>query len=196
VVRHLYDAAEPITQVELGRHAGVSQPAVSQYLRSLRANGDASFENPGWLPNRATLPRAYLEHYSSRFTDQSCWSRIDSVSAQTDDILAMRGDVIASGDVAADLVRPWRVPTVAIIYGRLGDDAMDGLGFVPADTAATASVLIRPIPDDRFTVDSEDLGKLRVAARVHLIADVIGLGGDDRSEAAGRLAETRDSSAR
>jgi hypothetical protein len=63
-------------------------------------------------------------HYSSRFTDQSCWYRIDSVSAQTDGILAMRGDVTASGDVAAALVRAWRVPTVVAIYWRLGDNAI------------------------------------------------------------------------
>jgi hypothetical protein len=102
----------------------------------------------------------------------------------------MRCEVIVSGDVAVDLVRPWRVPTVAIIYGKLDDTAMDDLGFVPADNAATASVLIRPIPDGHFDADSEDLGRLRIAARIHLIADIIGLRGDDRSEAASRLVET------
>jgi len=186
-VRRLYDAREPITQVELAAHARVSQPAVSQYLSSLRANGDAVFENPGWLPVRAQLPDTYLRCYSSRFTDQLCWYRIDAVTAQVADLIDRRGDLVVSGDVGADLIRPWRVPTTAIVYGDVGGDLMGDLGFVRADGEATASVLIRPVPDDRFEEDAEQLQAMRVAPRLHLVADLIGLGGDDRIDAAKRF---------
>lgn len=187
-VRRLYEVVEPITQVELARHAGVSQPAVSQYLASLLENGDATFVNPGWLPVRDRLPATYHSCYSSRFTEQAPWYRIDAVSAQVDDLARRDRYLVVSGDVAADRVRPWRVPTVAIVYGTIGDEVMDELGFVPADGAASASVLVRPFPDDRFVGESEPVGDLLMAPRLHLVADLIGLGGDDRAEAAARFA--------
>lgn len=187
-VRHLYEVVEPITQVELARHAGVSQPAVSQYLTSLLENGDATFVKPGWLPVRDRLPTTYHSCYSSRFTEQAPWYRIDAVSAQVDDLARRDRHLVVSGDVAADRVRPWRVPTVAIVYGTIDEEVMGELGFVPADGVASASVLVRPFPDDRFVGASEHVGDLLVAPRLHLVADLIGLGGDDRAEAAARFA--------
>ena len=188
MVRHLYATLEPATQVDLAAHAGVSQPAVSQYLSSLRANGDVSFEDPGWLANRAQLPASYWHSYASRFASESCWYRIDNVTAQVGDLVERQPELIVSGDVAADAVLPWKVPAVAIVYGSVEDSAMDELGFVHADTAATATVLVRPMPDDSFASDALDVRVMRVAAHLHLVADLIGLGGDDRLEAVERFA--------
>lgn len=187
VVRYLYATLEPTTQVELAAHAGVSQPAVSQYLSSLRENGDVSFEDPGWLANRAQLPTTYWYSYASRFASESCWYRIDAVAAQVDDLVAQQPELIVSGDVAADAVAPWKVPAVAIVYGFVDDPVMDDLGFVRADTAATATVLVRPVPDNSFVSDALSAGSMRVASHLHLVADLIGLGGDDRHEAAQRF---------
>jgi len=173
----------------------VSQPAVSQYLASLRAHGDAVFVNPGWLPKRDRLPATYASCYSSRFTDQEAWYRIDAVSAQVDDVNERDPQLVWSGDVAADRLRPWKVPITAIVYGSIPAELMDEFGFVRADSAATASVLVRPFPDDRFADEVEHLDGLRLAPRLHLIADLMGLGGDDRIEAASRLAEQESSSA-
>src|SRR5690606_8214982 len=122
---------------------------------------------------RDRLPHTYRSHYSSRFTEQSVWYRVDSVSAQVEDLVERSPDMIISGDVAADLIRPWRVPTIAIVYGDVDDIAMDGLGFVRADGASTASVLVRPIPDDRFVRDAELREGRRVAPLLHLVADLI-----------------------
>lgn len=187
VVRHLYATLEPTTQVELAAHAGVSQPAVSQYLSSLRENGDVSFEDPGWLANRAQLPASYWNSYASRVETESCWYRIDAVNTQVDEMVEKQPDLIISGDVAADAVAPWKVPAVAVVYGSVGDPWMDELGFVRADTAATATVLVRLVPDDRFASDALRVGSMLVASHLHLVADLIGLGGDDRLEAAGRF---------
>lgn len=187
VVRHLYATVEPATQVELAAHAGVSQPAVSQYLSNLREHGDVSFEDPGWLANRSQLPESYWRSYASRFASESCWYRIDAVAAQVDDLVARQPELIMSGDVAADAVAPWKVPAVAIAYGSVDDSTMDELGFVRADTAATATVLVRPIPDDSFVSDAVAAGSMCVASHLHVVADLVGLGGDDRLEAAQRF---------
>jgi transcriptional regulator with XRE-family HTH domain len=188
MVRHLYASQEPVTQVELAAHAGVSQPAVSQYLSSLRENSDVSFADPGWLANRVQLPASYWQSYASRFTSASCWYRIDNVTTQVSDLVERQPELIVSGDVAADAVLPWKVPAIAIVYGSVEASLLDELGFVSADTAATATVLVRPVPDDSFVNDALDANALHVAARLHLVADLIGLGGDDRLEAAERFA--------
>ncbi|MEX2627077.1 MAG: helix-turn-helix domain-containing protein [Ilumatobacteraceae bacterium] len=192
-VRLLYETREPLTQIELAAQVGVSQPAVSQYLASLRASGNAVFENPGWLPVLERLPTTYHSCYSSRFTEQSLWYRIDDVSAQVADLVERDPRLIVSGDVGADRVRPWRVPSVAVLYGAIDADEMDELGFVPADSEAAASVVVRPVPDDRFRSQARDLDDMVIAPRLHLVADLLDLGGDDRADAAARFADRRES---
>lgn len=188
-VRRLYEAREPVTQVELAGVAGVSQPAVSQYLASLRRSGDAVFENPGWLPVREQLPSTYGSCYSSRFTDQALWYRIDDVSSQVGDLVEQDPSVVVSGDVAADRVRPWRVPSVAVVHGEIDEQTMDGLGFVPADSVAAASIIVRPVPDDHFRAQAHRVDGMLLAPWLHLVADLLGLGGDDRADAAARFAD-------
>ncbi len=131
-VRHLYAVQRPVTQVDLAALVGVLQPAISQYLTSLLANGDVSFEDPGWLANRAQLPASYREAYASRFAEQSCWYRIDAPTAQVVDLVERVPELIVSGDVAEDAVAPWKVPAVGIVYGHVADSTLDDLGFVPA----------------------------------------------------------------
>lgn len=189
VVRRLYEAIEPVTQVELAGVAGVSQPAVSQYLASLRASGDAVFENPGWLPVRGQLPSTYRSCYSSRFTDQALWYRIDDVSPQVADLVERDPDVVVSGDVAADRVKPWRVPTVAVLYGPIHENVMGELGFVAADSSAAASIIVRSVPDDHFQAQAHRVDGILLAPWLHLVADLLGLGGDDRADAAARFAD-------
>jgi hypothetical protein len=192
-VRRLYEAWEPITQVELAAEAGVSQPAVSQYLASLRASGDAVFENPGWLPVLERLPRTYHACYSSRFTDQVMWYRIDDVSEQVADLVERDAHLVVSGDVAADRVRPWRIPSVAVVYGAVDVDVMDEFGFVPADSEAAASIVVRPVPDERFRSQAHRLDDMLIAPWLHLVADQLDLGGDDRADAAARFVDRRES---
>jgi hypothetical protein len=192
----LYEASEPITQVELAGVAGVSQPAVSQYLANLRASGHAVFENPGWLPVREQLPSTYLSCYSSRFTDQALWYRIDDVSAQVADLVERDADLVVSGDVAADRVRPWRVPSVAVLYGAIDANVMNELGFVRAESEVAASIVARPVPDDHFRSQAHHVDHMLIAAYLHLVADLLGLGGDDRADAAARFADQPKSAPR
>ena len=162
-MRHLYAVQRPVTQVDLAALVGVSQPAISQYLTSLLANGDVSFEDPGWLANRAQLPASYREAYASRFAEQSCWYRIDAPTAQVVDLVERVPELIVSGDVAADAVAPWKVPAVGIVYGHVADSTLDDLGFVPADTPSTASVLVRPLPDPSFGDEADEHRSMFIA---------------------------------
>ena len=186
-VRYLYAVQRPVMQVELAEVAGVSQPAVSQYMASLRANGDVSSADPGWVADRAQLPTSYWNSYGSRFVAQSCWYRIDAPAVQVDDLVERVPGLIVSGDVAADVVAPWKVPAIAIVYGDVAEATLDELVFVEADTPSTASVLVRPVPDAAFVRDAVARDAIVVAPYLHLVADLIGLGGGDRREAAERF---------
>jgi len=137
-------------------------------------DGDVSFENPGWLANQAQLPMSYWNAYASRFTSQPCWYRIDAVNAQVDDLVERRPELIVSGDSAADAVRPWKMPVVAIVYGSVESSSMDELGFVRAESAASGSVLVRPVPDDSFVNDALDVGTMRIAALRRTRTKVLG----------------------
>jgi hypothetical protein len=106
-----------------------------------------------------------------------------------DGLVGQDPDVVLSGDVAADRVRPWRVPSVAVVYGGLDEQVMDELGFVPADSLAAASIVVRPVPDDHFRAQAHRVDGLLLAPWLHLVADLLGLGGDDRADAAARFAE-------
>lgn len=192
-VRRLYEAKEPITQVELAQAAGVSQPAVSQYLASLRVSGGAMFVDPGWLPVREQLSLSYRWCYSSRFAHQTLWYRIDDVSAQVADLVERSPDFVVSGDVAADRVRPWRVPSVAVLYGVLADAELAELGFVRADSEAIASIVIRPVPDHHFQSQAHRVEGVLLAPWLHLVADLLALGGADRVDAAARFTDFQSS---
>ena len=66
---------------------------------------------------------------------------------------------------------------------------MDGLGFVPADGLAATSIVVRPVPDDHFGAQAYRVDGLLLAPWLHLVADLLGLGSDDRADAAARLAD-------
>lgn len=156
----------------------------------------SSFARPeGVLPrvifrsDRAQLPTSYWESYASRFVDQSCWYRIDASSAQVADLVERVPTTIVSVDVAADAVAPWKVPLIAIVYVDVAGATLDGLGFVQPDTPSVASLLVRPVPDESFASESIGHRSMLIAPKLHLVADLIGLGGDDRREAIARFEE-------
>lgn len=187
VARRLYDASRPVTQVEIARHVGLSQPAVSKALALLRRYGAAVNANPGWLPERHTLLDAYVEGYVGRLTeDETWWYRIDSVRQQADSVANALGDAVISGDAAADVLSPWRLPTTAIAYTDAEPGRLTELGFVTADDRSVASLLVRAMPDGRFVRDARDVDELRVAHPLHLAADLLALG-SDRAEHAERI---------
>lgn len=61
------------------------------------------------------------------------------------------------------------------------------IDHVPAESASTASVLLRPVPDTGFSDEAVRHRSMLIAPYLHLVADLIGLGGDDRREAVERF---------
>lgn len=184
IARHLHDASEPATQLELAERAGVTQPAVSKALKHLAEQGAAIDQKPGWFPDRRLLLRAYWHSYSSRLDDrETWWYRIDEHSAQIADLIELHPSVVVSGDYAADILSPWRFPDTTIIYSHLDTSDMETRGFVPADDRTVASIISRPVPDPRFTEDTQDVRSITVAHPLHVAADLLALSADRREQA-------------
>lgn len=183
IARHLYAASTPLTQVELAAVAGVSQPAVSKVLTRLAAASAAARIDGGWVPYRHRLAADYASRYTRHLANESWWYRIDSPNDQATEIIARHPHALLSGDVGADRIAPWNVPTNCIVYDTINAEHMDGMGFVPADARLLATVILRPVPDERLRNDRLD----EVVPLLHLVADLIDLDRPDRAEQIERL---------
>lgn len=182
VARHLYGARLPLTQTELAHRATLAQPSVSKVLGRLEVLG--AVRRPtynGWLPVHRRLAAAYAESYTSRASDETYWFRLDSPREQVAHLTTDHPDCLISGDVAADQIAPWNVPTNAVAYGDLDEADMNEMGFTIADSRRQASMIVRPLPDDRLTSESTRDDYL-IVPLLHLTADLIELDPGDRGE--------------
>lgn len=145
-------ADAPLRQQELADRAGVSQARVSQVLSPLTAAGLVRRDPAGYQPvDSDALADWWLDRYPGHRGASSYWHSLDDlrtqVRATTGALAAVEGSApVLSGEVAADLIAPWRRPVHAVIYAhRLPDLA--GLGFVPAATATDATLVLHAPKD-------------------------------------------------
>jgi hypothetical protein len=163
-------------QVDIAAAASTSQSAVSQALAELAVRSPEDLE------------RLYLGSYPGPKGEISYWRSEMPIDAKARR-LAKLGLVI-SGDAAADVLAPWRMPTELIAYStrRLTESEMLGAGFVDVDEARDANVVLitRPADTALFTQVTERDGVVW-AHPLHVAYDLRRLGGEDRNEAAGVL---------
>lgn len=148
LIRSLLMAHEPMMQKELADCAGISQPAVVKNLRHL--NGLVERTSRGWSPtDPAQLLSLMLDQYPGPRGAATYWYSLDPLHDQvmeaTKFAKEMGAEPLVSGDVAADIYAPWRLPDSATLYLRQVVDFSDA-GFSPAskDEATLTSV----IPED------------------------------------------------
>jgi hypothetical protein len=148
------------TQKTLAALANVSQPRVSQTLSTLAdqrlvARGDA-----GWVVRDVDgLVQFWLDSYPGPGGISTYWFGLDPPRAQAQAVIGLlakrpggeqhsaEGEPMAvlSGDVAADIVAPWRSPMRAVVYARRGAD-LSGVGLTPAGADEATLELI--VPED------------------------------------------------
>ena len=133
------------TQQELAALVGVSQPRVSQALAD---DGLVQRTPHGWaVRDIDEVIRWWLSTYPGPGGIGTYWYGLAPVVEQARTVvqLATAADpagVAVSGDVAADIIAPWRAPTRAILYARTGVNLADA-GFVPAgDEEATLELTV------------------------------------------------------
>jgi hypothetical protein len=161
-----------VVQVDIAAAASTSQSAVSQAVAGVAA----------CTPKK--LERLYLDSYPGPKGEITYWRSempIETKALQ----LAKLGAVI-SGDAAADVLAPWRMPTELIAYSArpLTELEMLKAGFVVVDEARDANVALITQPADHALLRQiTERDGVVVAHPLHVAYDLRRLGGEDRNEA-------------
>lgn len=193
VMRHLATTSDPLTQVALAEFAGVTQARVSQALGDLVGQGLIERTPLGWrAPDRRALLVHLGDHYPGPGGLEIGWYGLDSPSEQVAAVASAGGGRCAvSGDVAADAMAPWRVPTLGLVYTDAGVDPARA-GLVATEVIEVAT-LIQCIPADwsvfarnHCTVEVAGVA-VEVAHPTQVVVDLLTQGGEDRAAAAERV---------
>jgi hypothetical protein len=194
VVRALLALETGAQQAELGEFAGVSQPRVSQALRELVELGLARRDPRGWVvTDKAAAIAWWSAHYPGPGGMRSYWYGVDPVVQQAyrvHELLAVADSRPAvSGDVAADLVAPWRVPRHALLYAARGAD-LSGVGLTPSGEAEATLTLILPadpgvwpISRTPWTIGMTGYGNVARAGALQVLYDLTNASGPDAADA-------------
>jgi hypothetical protein len=193
VVRLLVAADHPMTGVAIASTVGISQPRASQVLRLLGDVVRPSEE--GYVGQRARLLDLYRRHARPALVEpERYWYSTRPTAEQIDRVLtlakASAARVALSSDLAVDLLAPWRHPTLTILYSDV-DLPLDDARFVPAQGRGDASIVTRWTSDrtllTAFGRWPGEVDHIPLTDPTQQWADLLDLGGDDRSEAADRL---------
>lgn len=195
IVRLLIAAEVPLTGVAIAGAVGVSQPRASQVLKQLDRHGSVRPTERGYVGRRPRLLDLYRQRARPLLVQpESYWYSTRPPVEQAARIVRVADDrstpIAFSADLAPDLLVPWRHPTLTVVYAS-ESLPLDTAGIVPAEGSADASIILRwtsdptllaPCPPWPSIVDGAPL-----TDPVQQWSDLIGLGGEDRREAADRL---------
>ena len=151
VVRALFALEGGARQDEIAEFAHVGQAAVSKSINRLAERELVSRGPEGWeVTDRPGVVSWWLAHYPGPGGIETHWFGVDPINEQAYRVYRAldsdRATPVVSGDVAADLVAPWRTPRRATLYAQRGAD-LSAIGLTPSD--ASASTLTLVLPDDR-----------------------------------------------
>lgn len=148
LIRSLLMAREPLIQTELASCSGISQPAVVKNLKYLERFVERT--SRGWSPtDPKQLLSLLLHQYPGPRGAATYWYSLeplhDQIRAATKYAKEMGAEPLVSGDAAADIYAPWRLPDSATLYIRQMVDFSD-VGFSPA--SKEEATLLSVIPED------------------------------------------------
>jgi hypothetical protein len=189
------DELGAIGPTELSKIANVSQPRASQVLTQLQRLNLIEKGPDGYRADQEALLDAFLNEYRGPGGAEAFFYSLDApvtAALHVIGVLDHEGHRVAvSGDVGADLLAPWRSPTVALVYVDGLVDTND-IGLVAAQTRHDANVVLC-FPDDTSVfryrpLDATLAGRsVPLADETQILWDLHHLGGDDRLEAADQL---------
>jgi hypothetical protein len=148
VVRVLFAMEDGARQEEIAELAHVGQAAVSKALNRLAQLALVARGQHGWeVTNRAGAVSWWLANYPGPGGIETHWFGVDSISEQAYRAYVAldreRARPLISGDVAADLVAPWRAPRRATLYAQRGVDLSE-VGLTTSDASAATLTLVLP----------------------------------------------------
>lgn len=174
--RALVLSPAPMQQQHLADSAAISQPAVAKHLKNLtrwvhRVHG-------GWeVQDKRALLLQWLEDYPGPRGASTYWYSLDPPVDQARKAASfaafMGAEPLVSGDMAADVYAPWRLPDHVHMYVRQAVDLTDA-GFTPAHRdEATLTLTIPQDPTLWATAGgSEHPGDLPLADPLVVLQDL------------------------
>ncbi len=191
-IRWLIANGEVTGLADLTLDAEVSQPRVSQIGGQLAALGLLHRTRGSWRPEREELLDRFLSEYPGPGGSEATFYSLDDSLDVASRLHGRDASTAISGDVAADLLAPWRSPTMLVIYTQAPISLELTPGVVKAHSRGDANILHR-VPDDYSVFLSERRQHempdvtVPIADPVQVLWDLEDLGGDDRLEAAEKL---------
>jgi hypothetical protein len=198
------------TQKVLARMAQISQPRVSQVLAPLVDRQLVERTGAGWVVRDFDgLVRQWLDAYPGPGGIATYWYGLDTPTGQAQKVLQLLGQsrspkpgvrtttagvgepfAVVSGDVAADMVAPWRTPARAVIYARAGADLAE-VGMSPVASEGSTLELVVPQDPGVWPHASVSMvgGSSPIADPLQILWDVQRSTGPDSAEAVARLWE-------
>ncbi|WP_423182930.1 hypothetical protein [Arthrobacter sp. NyZ413] len=148
LLRALALADGPWTQHGLAVAVGISQPAVNKHLKLLTPFVDR--DESGWKAHDVSAIVSWLtRNYPGPRGVSSYWYSLKSPTEQAEKAAAFAKEIgaapLISGDAAADIYAPWRLPDSVLVYLREAVDFTDA-GFSPA--SKEEATLITTVPED------------------------------------------------
>lgn len=194
VVRALFALEDGARQDEIANFAHVGQAAVSKALSRL-ADLDLVARGPnGWqVTDRVGAVSWWLAHYPGPGGIETHWFGVETITDQAYRAYVALGRAharpVVSGDVAADLVAPWRTPRHATLYARRGADLSE-IGLTPSDASASTLTLVLatdpgvwPISKAPVLIEMRGHGDIARANAFQVLYDVSRSPGPDAGEA-------------
>jgi hypothetical protein len=168
--------------------AKVSDARTSQVMAQLQRAGTVQKRPDGaWDIDRKALLELFLDDYPGPGGDRSYFYTLDLLSTSRDLVSNATGPIALSGDIAADLLVPYRRPTHAVIYVN-SNVPLDGL--VKTNKAEDANLTaIRPWDTSVFPIGGDFVSPLPLAEVTQIAWDLKSLGGSDRAEHLQRMKE-------
>lgn len=193
--RYLLLADGPARQGEIAEALGATQQAISKAVR--RLGPLVAKTDEGLIaPDRAALLGLWLSTYEGPHGQEFGWYSLAPIVEQTlkavDVAELLEAHPLISGDVAADRLAPWKLPTRGRIYVDSPID-LAGDGFVPSPL--DEATLITCIPQDPTLFRLSDMGpgavaeERRLADAATVCWDVLNSGDMDGDQAAEQLKE-------
>ncbi|MFJ4029433.1 ArsR family transcriptional regulator [Paenarthrobacter sp. NPDC089989] len=151
LMRALALADGPQNQKELAAATRISQPAVNKHLKTLESFVDR--DQWGWHAHDVdAIVASLLDNYPGPRGVTSYWYGLDSTAEQAKKAAEFASELgaspLVSGDAAADIYAPWRLPDSAIVYLLEAVDFTDA-GFAPS--TPEEATLVTAVPED-FTL--------------------------------------------
>lgn len=155
ILRLLGLTNKPLSQAEIASGLGITQAAVSQNLATLGPIVEKS--KSGWRARGFHLiAKEFLDTYPGPLGLERYWTGAEPVHEQVSKVLSARPEARLSGDYAADLLAPWRMPSLIVFYAK-SDLQLEDLGFIETDRERAS--LVEVIPADRTIWETAKLSK-------------------------------------